>query len=124
MKFFHILLLIFFFSASVAFAGEAGVIAVDVKSEGNNKYSFDVTVLHKDEGWKHYADKWDIVAPDSTVLDTRVLLHPHVNEQPFTRSLSFVKIPKTISKVTIRAHCSIHEYGGKTVTVDLPHQDE
>lgn len=124
MKFFHILLLIFFFSASVAFAGEAGVIAVDVKSEGNNKYSFDVAVLHKDEGWKHYADKWDIVAPDSTVLDTRVLLHPHVNEQPFTRSLSFVKIPKTISQVTIRAHCSIHEYGGKTVTVDLPHQDE
>jgi hypothetical protein len=108
----------------VAFAGEAEVTAVDVKNEGNNKYSFNVTVLHKDEGWKHYVDKWDIVAPDSTVLGTRVLLHPHVDEQPFTRSLSFVKIPKTISKVTIRAHCSVHEYGGKVVTVEISHKDE
>lgn len=124
MKFSHILLLFFLFSASITFAGEAEVIAVDVKSEENNKYSFDVTIFHNDEGWKHYADKWDIVAIDGSVLGTRVLLHPHVNEQPFTRSLSFVKIPKTISKVTIRAHCSIHEYGGKTVSVDLPHQDE
>ena len=124
MKFSYILLLVFLFSASVAFAGEAEVTAVDVKNEGDNKYSFDVTVLHEDEGWKHYADKWDIVAPDNTVLDTRVLLHPHVNEQPFTRGLSSVKIPKTISKVTIRAHCSVHEYGGKSVTVNLPHEDE
>ena len=37
MKFSQILLLVFLLSASVAYAGEAGVIAVDVKSEGNNK---------------------------------------------------------------------------------------
>jgi hypothetical protein len=116
--------LIFLFSASVTFAGEAEVIAVDVKNEGNNKYSFDVNVLHKDEGWKHYVDKWDIVALYGSVFGTRVLLHPHVNEQPFSRNLSSVKIPKTIRKVTIRAHCSIHEYGGKTVSVDILKQDE
>ena len=37
-------------------------------------------------GWEHYANKWDVVGPDDTILGTRVLLHPHVNEQPFTRS--------------------------------------
>jgi hypothetical protein len=54
------------------------------------------------------------------VLGTRILHHPHVNEQPFTRNLSGVNIPNTIETVTIRAHDSVHEYGGKTVTVDVP----
>jgi hypothetical protein len=118
MKFSHFLFLGCLLLASVTYAGEADVIAVDVKNEGNNKYTFSVTVFHKDEGWDHFADKWDVVTPDGTVLGTRTLLHPHVNEQPFTRSLSFIKIPKNIQKIAIRAHCSIHAYGGKTVTMD------
>lgn len=120
MKFSHFLLLGFLLLASVTYAGEADVIAVKVKNEGNNKYTFSVTVLHEDEGWDHFADKWDVVSPDGTVLGTRILLHPHVNEQPFTRSLSFINVPKNIRKATIRAHCSIHEYGGKAVTLDVP----
>ena len=44
----------------------------------------------------------------------------HVEEQPFTRSLSGVKIPDGITKVTVRAHDLVHEYGGKVVTVTLP----
>ena len=118
MKFSHFLLLGFLLLASVTYAGEANVIAVDVKNEGNNKYTLSVTVFHKDEGWDHFADKWDVVTPDGTVLGTRILLHPHVNEQPFTRSLSFIKIPKNIQKVVIRANCSIQEYGGKIVMMD------
>ena len=116
MKFSHFLLLGCLLLASLTYAGEADVIAVDVKNEGNNKYTFRVTVFHKDEGWDHFADKWDVVTPEGTVLGTRILLHPHVNEQPFNRNLSLIKIPENIQKVTIRAHCSIHEYGGKTIT--------
>jgi hypothetical protein len=101
-------------------AGEADVVDVEVKQTGENRFSFSVTVRHSDEGWDHYANKWDVVAPDSTLLGTRILHHPHVNEQPFTRSLSGVDIPETIETVTIRAHDSVHEYGGKTVTVEVP----
>ena len=86
----------------------------------NGTYQFDVTVQHKDEGWKHYANKWDVVGQDGAVLGTRTLYHPHVEEQPFTRSLSGVKIPEGITKVTILAHDSVHKYGGKAVTVTLP----
>ena len=99
-------------------AGEADVVNVAVKATGNS-YRFDVTLLHADEGWKHYADKWDVLSEDGTVLGTRVLYHPHVNEQPFTRSLSGVEIPDSVKRVTIRAHDSEHGYGGKTMTVDL-----
>ena len=101
-------------------AGEADVVDVSVKKSGNNIYSFSVTVRHADEGWDHYANKWDVVAPDGTVLGTRVLYHPHVDEQPFTRSLSGVNIPDTVDTVTVRAHDSVHKYGGKTFTLEVP----
>lgn len=106
--------------AAVSHSGEADVIGVKVKKIGDNTYQFDVTVLHHDEGWEHYADKWEIVSLDGLVLGTRILQHPHVDEQPFTRSLSGVKIPAGITEVTIRAHDSVHEYGGKVMRVTLP----
>jgi len=107
-------------AAATSQAGEADVERVTISATGANTFRFDVTVRHADEGWKHYADKWDVVAPDGTVLGTRTLYHPHVDEQPFTRSLSGVKIPDTIREVTVRAHDSIHNYGGKTVRVTVP----
>ncbi|MDX1708156.1 MAG: hypothetical protein R3274_06115 [Desulfobacterales bacterium] len=45
---------------------------------------------------------------------------PPENEQPFTRSLSGVKIPAGITTVSIRAHDSGHGYGGETINVRLP----
>ena len=83
-------------------------------------YRFDVTVAHGDEGWDHYADAWDVVAPDGTVLGTRVLHHPHENEQPFTRSLGGVAVPEGVSEVILRAKDSVHDYGGAEMTVTLP----
>ncbi len=106
--------------AVVGYVGEADVIGVEVKKIGENTYQFSVTVSHTDEGWEHYADKWDILAPDGRILGTRALQHPHVDEQPFTRSLSGVKIPEGITEVTIRAHDSVHEYGGRVMRVTLP----
>ena len=50
----------------------------------------------------------------------RTLLHPHVDEQPFTRSLGGVAIPSDVSRVTVRAGDSVHKYGGHEVLVDLP----
>ena len=121
MKIILVVLALLVLFAGPVLAGEADVIKVKIKSTGENTYQFHVTVRHKDEGWDHYADKWDIVAPDGTVLGTRVLYHPHVNEQPFTRSLGGVKIPSGIEEVTIRAHDSVHKYGGRKVTVKVPH---
>ena len=104
---------------SGAQAGEAAVVGATAVKSGAT-YRFDVTVEHADEGWEHYADKWDVVAPDGTVLGARVLYHPHVQEQPFTRSLSGVVVPEGVSTVTIRAHDSVHEYGGAEFVVTLP----
>ena len=105
---------------TMAGAGEADVVGVTVDQAANGTYRFDVSVTHADEGWDHYADAWAVVAPDGAVLGERVLAHPHVGEQPFTRSLSGVQIPDGIQKVTLRAHDKVHGLGGAEITVTLP----
>ncbi len=107
-------------SPLIAQAGEADVLNVEVKRMNGQLYQFEVTVSHADEGWEHYADKWDVVSPDGSILGTRTLFHPHENEQPFTRNLAGVKVPETVAEVTVRAHDLVHGYGGKTLTVALP----
>jgi hypothetical protein len=107
-------------SAHCLWAGEADVIDVRASRSASDTYTFHVTVQHADTGWDHYADRWDILGPDGAVLATRVLLHPHVAEQPFTRSLSGVRIPPGTRTVTVRAHDKVHGWGGRTMTVELP----
>ncbi len=100
-------------------AGEADVVQVALTRSGDGTYQASVTVKHADEGWDHYANAWEVVAPDGTVLATRVLAHPHVNEQPFTRSLSGITIPEDIKEVRFRAKDSVHGYGGKEIVLPV-----
>ncbi len=101
-------------------AGQADVISARVVAEPAGTYRFSVTVQHADQGWNHYANEWQVTGPDGAVYGTRTLYHPHVDEQPFTRSLAGVRIPDGVSTVIIRAGDSMHGYGGATVTLDLP----
>ncbi|WP_419913525.1 hypothetical protein [Hoeflea sp.] len=104
---------------SFSIAGEVEVVAVDAERQSSGLWRFSVTLLHDDEGWDHYADRWDVVGPDGTVYGKRVLAHPHENEQPFTRSLSGVEIPDGVTSVTVRGHDSVHGLGGKELVVEL-----
>ena len=116
-----VMLLISLLSLStVLWAGEADVVEVDIKQTGENTYYFKVTVRHADEGWDHFANKWDVVAPDGKILGTRTLYHPHVDEQPFARSLSDVNIPASITEITVRAHDSVHGDAPSLYRVELP----
>ena len=100
-------------------AGEADITAVKATETSSETYRFDVTVHHDDEGWDHYANKWEVIAPDGTVLGTRVLAHPHEGQDQFTRSLGGVKIPANIKQVTIRAGDSVHDLGGIEIKVKV-----
>ncbi|MEM8876929.1 MAG: hypothetical protein AAGD23_03550 [Pseudomonadota bacterium] len=100
-------------------AGEADVIAATAEPNGEGRWTFSATIRHADTGWDHYADRFDIVGPDGVVLGERILHHPHVDEQPFTRSLRGVVVPDGITEVTVRAHDSVHGLGGAEITVKL-----
>ena len=101
-------------------AGAPEVVDVVIGAAGDGTYRFDVTVRHEDEGWDHYADRFEVLNDEGVVLGTRVLHHPHENEQPFTRSLSGVQIDTELDEVRVRAHDSVHGYGEDEMRVSVP----
>lgn len=105
---------------------DADVTHVRAVQNSDGTWTFHVTVEHPDTGWEDYADGWDVVTPDGRVLKpdpestfTRTLLHPHENEQPFTRSQRGIEIPEGVTRVRVRAHDIVDGFGGQEITVDL-----
>jgi hypothetical protein len=107
-------------------SANADVLHVRAVQTADDTWTFHVTVRHPDIGWEDYADGWDVLTPDGKVIKpdpestfTRLLLHPHENEQPFTRSQSGIIIPPDVTQVRVRAHDLVDGYGGREVIVDL-----
>lgn len=106
--------------ANINFAMADAVQIVDVKAEKQRAgWVFHVTLKHADTGWKHYADAWRVVTKDGKELGTRTLYHPHVEEQPFTRSLGDVNIPTGINEVFIEAHDKVHGWSEQKFKVKV-----
>jgi len=100
--------LIFLYLSVCLHANEAIVENVQViKKEG--KYSFKVRILHQDSGWKHYVNRYEVLDAKGNILATRILVHPHEFEQPFTRSLNNIQL-HNLQKVYIRAHDNVDGY--------------
>lgn len=99
--------------------GCADVVAAEATAEGDGTWRFEATVASADTGWEKYADAWEVRLPDGSVAGTRELAHPHVDEQPFTRSLSGVPIPDGTTSVTVAARDSVAGFCGSTVEVAL-----
>lgn len=104
--------------ATPALADDAVIEAVEARATGD-AWSFSVTLSHGDTGWDDYADGWRVVAGDGTEYGFRELLHPHVNEQPFTRSLSGVAIPEGVDEVFVEARTSTDGWGEERFPVAL-----
>lgn len=104
----------------------ADVKHVKAVQSSDGSWTFYVTVYHPDTGWDDYVNGWDVVTPDGAVIKpdknlqfTRLLVHPHVGEQPFTRSQSGIVLPEGVTSVVVRAHDLIDGFGGMEVTVDI-----
>lgn len=118
MKNLRVLIAIFLLIATNAFADEAIIENVEMRASGET-WTFNVTLLHPDTGWDHYANAWRIEDEEGNILGQRDLAHPHVNEQPFTRSLSGVEIPQNIDIIYIRTSCNVDGWSEITKAVDL-----
>jgi len=119
-KFYKLLILLFISGLFGHTVGAGEVHIVDVKVRCQVDCRFSVTLEHADTGWEHYANQWDVMTLEGELIKSRVLYHPHVNEQPFTRSLSGVSIPKSVKQVKIRARDTNHGYSSQEFLVELP----
>ena len=91
----------------------ADVVSVDVDGSPN-QYQFSVQVLSPDTGCEQYADWWEILDESGNLIYRRILLHSHVNDQPFTRAGGPVDVgPDTV--VIIRAHMNEAGFGGMSL---------
>lgn len=106
-------------SPTVPAVGCADVVGVTIEA-ATAGFDVSATVQSADTGWDKYADLWEVRSLDGTVLGQRVLAHPHVDEQPFTRSLSGVAIPDGVGEVTIVARDSVAGFCGAEYVVEVP----
>ena len=113
-------LLALLLSGSIATADAPTITKVEASRAGMG-WRFDVTVAHPDTGWDHFADGWELLDNAGNRIAYRALMHPHVEEQPFTRSLRNVMLPDGMRKIWVRAHCSKSGWSAPAVEVSLPH---
>lgn len=106
-------------SSNFAIANEVEVVDVKATQAGDKTWSFRVTLKHEDEGWDHYANEWQVIAPDNKILATRTLYHPHIKEQPFTRGTQGVKIPMEIKTIRIIAKDTVHGLSANALKLNL-----
>ena len=84
------------FLAPVSATADPAVIVEAQARPSGDGWTVSVTLRHGDTGWDDYADGWRVVTAAGAVLGTRELLHPHVDEQPFTRSRHFASLPADV----------------------------
>ncbi len=107
------------FCATAAFADSPVVDVVKLTPLGGTSWRVDVTVSHADTGWEHYANGWRVSDAAGEELGFRVLHHPHVKEQPFTRSLT-LDIPESVTIIRVQAIDLLHGAGELSAEVVVP----
>ena len=100
-------------------ANDISILAAAIIHQSHGEYLVNVKLEHHDTGWQHYADEWRLVDDKGNILGSRVLQHPHVNEQPFTRALSNVKLGSELKIIYIEAHDKVHGWTKNRLMIDL-----
>ena len=96
------------------------VVAAKVRASSAGYFDFDVTVSSPYDTPQRYADGFRVTGRGGEIYGERKLWHDHATEQPFTRDLHGVRIPRAVRSVVVQARDQKFGYGGRTVELVLP----
>ncbi len=96
------------------------VITATVVARDADNFDFDVTVSSPYDTPQRYADGFRVTGKGGEIYGERKLWHDHATEQPFTRDLHGVRIPRAVRGVVVQARDQKFGYGGRTVELLLP----
>ena len=105
-----IILFVCVHSFSQAKSIQANVTAVTTQGI-SGAYRFSVTLKSDETGCEQYADWWEVLSEGGELLYRRILVHSHLDTQPFTRSGGKVVI-KPSDVVYVRGHMNKVGYVG------------
>ncbi len=95
------------------------VVEATVECGGEATCTAEATISSPYDSPERYADAFRVSTPQGEVLGVRELLHDHAGEQPFTRSLTGVRIPSGVDEVVVEGRDQANGWGGETVTVPV-----
>ncbi len=98
------------------------IVEVEITPAGEGAFDLAVTMSSPYDSPDRYADGWRVLAPDGSELGIHTLMHDHAGEQPFTRTQTDVEIPADVNEVTVEGRDQRYGFGGRTVTVEVPHE--
>jgi hypothetical protein len=107
-----------FLTAQAASADNAVINSVRAGKDGG-LWTFNVSISHGDTGWAHFSDAWRILDKDGNQIAIRALIHPHVDEQPLTRSLSGIELPKGTTEVGVQVRDTIAGWSPDITRVEI-----
>ena len=93
------------------YAKEIRADVIKVTVTGKDAYRFNVTLASDETGCQQYADWWEVLDNQGTLLYRRILFHSHPDDQPFTRSGGSISLEPG-QKVYVRGHMNKLGYVG------------
>ena len=95
------------------------VLAVEFRQSEPGVFTVSTTVRSVDIEGVSFADAWEVRDLEGNVLGTRILAHPHANEQPFTRSQT-IELPEGTTVVYVEGRDQGNGWSGQRFEFALP----
>lgn len=110
-------------TGSIAFADRPRALNARVVMVGENRYQFEVNIVHEDDSWTHYVDRWEVVGKGGKVLATEKYYYPRIDEDIIWRFLKGIKVDPGTEWVVYRLHDLKDGYGREKL-VRMPTKDK
>lgn len=98
-------------AAAPGLADKPRALTARVIDLGGHRYQFEVNIVHKDDSWEHFVDRWEVVGKGGAVIATDYMYYPRIDENIVWRVLRGVKVESGTEYVIYRLHDRKDGYG-------------